>query len=479
MLLRIALAALGLLLGCLSNGVVAQEMGGTEIAAPLDDDGDEVDTIHARAVTTARMLGLDKVAIPPPVPGERTLLFPLRAKPNSPSMSPYAISGFSDRNAAAGQIQDFACGTRTYDGHQGVDLYLHPFPWFQMDQGETEIVAAAAGTIVEKRDGEFDRQCAWGTNQLANYVAIRHDDGLYAYYLHMKRGTVTTLAIGSRIAAGDYLGLVGSSGRSSSPHLHFEMRTADGFQGTVVEPFAGACGAAGTAWKHQWPAQLDTSLTMLATSNAAPERGRTCSPTINDNPHYSNVFQPGGRVYAIVALRDQRPADQTLVEVRRPDGSLLASTTTNTTNEPFSNSYWWYRYFDLPSNAPAGVWKVRATLGTQILEHAFFVGASPATTQLFGAIAPTGRSVQVPFTATMFATILNAGAQPAHGCSIGLDTPTDVAFAYQTTDPATNQLTGTRNTAVTLPADTPPTLRFPLTPPGRARGAMPRDHLTE
>jgi len=72
-------------------------------------------------------------------------------------------------------------------------------------------------------------------------------------------------------------------------------------------------------------------------------------------------------------------------------------------------------------------------------------GASPLT----AAVLPTSRSVQVKSTASAFATIINSGPVVAVNCSItapgGLG-----AFLFQTTDPVTNQLTGTPNTPVTI-----------------------------
>ncbi len=85
-------------------------------------------------------------------------------------------------------------------------------------------------------------------NPPANYVVVRHDNGLLGYYWHLKKGSVTTKDLGARVAVGEKLGFVGSSGFSTGPHLHFEVRDGGG---AVVDPYAGACGVATTGWTHQ------------------------------------------------------------------------------------------------------------------------------------------------------------------------------------------------------------------------------------
>ena len=79
--------------------------------------------------------------------------------------------------------------------------------------------------------------------------------------------------------------------------------------------------------------------------------------------------------------------------------------------------------------------------------------ALPAAAAPFSAVLPSSRSVPVGTTATAFATILNAESVAATGCSIALSTAVDSSFSYQTTDPATNEVTGTPDTPVDIPAN--------------------------
>ena len=77
---------------------------------------------------------------------------------------------------------------------------------------------------------------------------------------------------------------------------------------------------------------------------------------------------------------------------------------------------------------------------------------SPAS--LVAAIAPSSRSVQLGTTATLFATMINAGPTALANCRVALlaSAPAGLALAYQTTDPATNLPNGTPNTPVPLGA---------------------------
>lgn len=146
-----------------------------------------------------------------------SLIWPVQAANGIKDCGIYQVSAYVDHNANVGQIQDFNCGTNTYDGHRGTDISTWPFNFIKMDNDLAEVVAAADGTIISVHDGEFDRNCS--SNQLtANYVIIEHSDGSKALYWHMKNGSVTKKTVNQTVVAGEHLGMVGSSGSSSGPH---------------------------------------------------------------------------------------------------------------------------------------------------------------------------------------------------------------------------------------------------------------------
>jgi hypothetical protein len=87
-----------------------------------------------------------------------------------------------------------------------------------------------------------------------------------------------------------------------------------------------------------------------------------------------------------------------------------------------------------------------------------------ADSPLAAAVLPSSRSVEVGTTATAFATIINASQSAASGCGLAMSTSIPAPFLYQTTDPATNALTGSANTPVNIAAGSAQTFLFALTP---------------
>ncbi len=80
-------------------------------------------------------------------------------------------------------------------------------------------------------------------------------------------------------------------------------------------------------------------------------------------------------------------------------------------------------------------------------------GIAPTVT--FASVLPGSRSVALGTPATIFATMINAGTTPLQGCQLVLPVtvPQGLALSYQTTDPATNALTGTQDTPATIAAN--------------------------
>lgn len=148
-----------------------------------------------------------------------------------------------------GGVKDWNCGGHTYGGHRGTDIGIIG-RFVAMDQGR-DVVAGAPGRVIRTHDGEFDRcttgNCAGGGG-FGNYVAVEHDDGKVTYYAHLRRGSVA-VSEGQRVACGQRLGQVGSSGFSTGPHLHFEVRVG----GAADDPFTGPCGGPLTYWRDQGP----------------------------------------------------------------------------------------------------------------------------------------------------------------------------------------------------------------------------------
>jgi hypothetical protein len=80
------------------------------------------------------------------------------------------------------------------------------------------------------------------------------------------------------------------------------------------------------------------------------------------------------------------------------------------------------------------------------------------------AVLPSSRSVAVGTPATAFATIINPNGTTARSCGIALLSNIDATLSYQTTDPNTNQVTGTPDTPVDIPPGGKQTYVIAVTP---------------
>jgi murein DD-endopeptidase MepM/ murein hydrolase activator NlpD len=80
----------------------------------------------------------------------------------------------------------------------------------------TPIVAAAGGRVLISRNSGYN-------GGYGNYVVIQHNNGTQTLYAHMSR---TAIAQGSVVEQGELIGYVGSTGKSTGSHLHFEVRGA-------------------------------------------------------------------------------------------------------------------------------------------------------------------------------------------------------------------------------------------------------------
>jgi len=92
-------------------------------------------------------------------------------------------------------------------GHNGVDLAAPV---------GTPIMASASGKVIISRTGGYNG--GYGT-----YVVISHSNGTQTLYAHMSDNYVT---VGESVSQGQTIGEIGMTGRTTGPHIHFEVRGA-------------------------------------------------------------------------------------------------------------------------------------------------------------------------------------------------------------------------------------------------------------
>lgn len=366
--------------------------GGGEVALSADDemsDAERAAIEQTLAANIAQLTAEGRLSAPR-AGANVTLEWPLLAAPGFTDPGYHAVTGYVDHNPSfPGRLQDYACGTRTYDtsggyNHMGTDYYLWPFAWNKMDAGDVQVVAAAPGVIINKTDGNPDRSCTFNSNKW-NAVYVRHADGSIAWYGHLKAGSVTPKAIGETVVTGDYLGLVGSSGNSTGPHLHLELHDAT-YQ--LIDPYAGTCNPRNSAswWRAQRPYN-DSAVNKIMTGHA-PVAFQSCpSPDLTNE---ATAFTAGDTIYFTAFYRDQAGDQTSTYRLLRPDGSVYVAWDHHSPEEFYKLSYWWWA-FEFPIDQPAGTWTFEVTFDGQTVSHSFTL--TPAAD---GTPAPTATPESSP-----------------------------------------------------------------------------------
>lgn len=216
--------------------------------------------------------------------------------------------------------RDYACGFKWYADHGGLDLLLRNF---QVQDSGVAVIAAAPGTVVFVRNGIPDRSTLNGSGGFGNHVLIEHQPGgVLAYYGHLRNGSIR-VAPNAAVARGDTLGLVGSSGNSSWPHLHFEVSD----RGQVVDPFLGNCNPAPSppTWQSQPPWQGE-----FAVLDAGITRPPVTFASLLERPADVATITPSDPQVVFWANLLNVRASSTRTELRGPGGNLLTAVTTGT-----------------------------------------------------------------------------------------------------------------------------------------------------
>jgi murein DD-endopeptidase MepM/ murein hydrolase activator NlpD len=142
-----------------------------------------------------------------------------------------------ERNGKAEQYlflpgEDFSPTERTYFFNTGFRFPLReyritsvfgprpsPFTGKLQDHRGLDLAAPMGANVYAARDG---RVTETGTDPVyGNYIIVAHDDNWVSLYGHL---SAVTAAAGSRVSRDSVIGKVGSTGQSTGPHLHFEIR---------------------------------------------------------------------------------------------------------------------------------------------------------------------------------------------------------------------------------------------------------------
>lgn len=171
-------------------------------------------------------------------------------------------------------------GKKYTDIHKGIDLVADP------KDNNAKIVSIGDGVVTSCR--------IYGNNgdNTGCYVRIKHENGLYSLYYHMKSGTIKVKK-GQNVKKGDVLGTIGMTGLATGIHLHFQVDK--GSSSSAVNPTDYAYG------KKEIVEPKVTQTLILPSSayswrvyklNVAPVKGNECG--------YLKPHKFGGLTYNIL-----------------------------------------------------------------------------------------------------------------------------------------------------------------------------------
>lgn len=147
----------------------------------------------------------------------QTLIVPDGIMPDEPVLSPSRnLANMLTPNAGAVS----ATGVWIWPAKGVITQYFRP--WHKGDDIANHdggpILAADSGTVVH---------AGWDTSGYGNMVMIDHGNGYKTVYGHMLTGSLRVV-VGQTVKRGDQIGSMGSTGRSTGTHLHFEIRSSKG-----------------------------------------------------------------------------------------------------------------------------------------------------------------------------------------------------------------------------------------------------------
>lgn len=102
--------------------------------------------------------------------------------------------------------------------HKGVDI-----GWSSVEKNN-EIHANCKGIVYEIQDNQVNNTKSKGKKTWGNYVYIKHPNGMFTRYAHLKVGI--PVKVGQEVDENTIVGIMGNSGNSYGRHLHFEVATA-------------------------------------------------------------------------------------------------------------------------------------------------------------------------------------------------------------------------------------------------------------
>jgi len=177
----------------------------TSIARKYKADADDIAKFNGIARDATLSVG-DIVLVPE---GEIAVTTTTKSKTGKVTVITKVLDSYGKAEPSGYFVRPLAGGRKTQGlhGHNGID--------FGAPVG-TPVYASASGRVILARSGGYN-------GGYGSMVIIAHGDDIQTVYAHLSQVNVVT---GQTVSQGQTIGRVGNTGRSTGPHLHFEVRGA-------------------------------------------------------------------------------------------------------------------------------------------------------------------------------------------------------------------------------------------------------------
>jgi hypothetical protein len=198
-------------------------------------------------------------------------------------------------------------------------------------------------------------------------VTVRHGNGFLSYYGHLKKNSVV-VNVGDWVVPGQKLGVVGSSGCSTYPHLHFEVHDCDD---KVVDPFLNNMFF--NPPPYNTPLGFMDAMLRDGTVNSVAQ--------IADPVPNVQVISPGDTLGVGLSMAGGANGDQFSVTFRRPNNTVF--TTANfPLGQVLRHHMWWTNPVIQEADTPTGFWNVEIRTNN-VLRKTYDVGVSTFSPNFF------------------------------------------------------------------------------------------------
>jgi murein DD-endopeptidase MepM/ murein hydrolase activator NlpD len=177
----------------------------SSIAKKYKADADEIAQFNGISAKAVLAVG-DIVLVPE---GEITVVQTVKTATGKIVTTSKLLDTYNNITPSGFLIRPVVGGRKTQGlhGHNGIDIAA---------PSGTSVIASGAGRVIIARVGSYN-------GGYGNMVVISHDGGVQTVYAHLRTVNVN---VGQSVVQGQIIGQVGNTGKSTGPHLHFEVRGA-------------------------------------------------------------------------------------------------------------------------------------------------------------------------------------------------------------------------------------------------------------